>query len=436
MSTVAEVRLWDRTIGAVSVEDGSDVAAFQYGASFLRSGIEIVPIHLPLAPAPYLFPSLNRDSFHGLPGLLSDSLPDRYGTALINAWLAGEGRSPNSANAVERLCYTGRRGTGALEFEPAAGPAPSPSDDIHIAALVKLASEVLSERRELNTSLSGGQEGQAIRDILSVGTSAGGARAKAIIAWNPDSDAIRSGQLKAGPGFEHWLLKFDGVSGDKDRETLTGPQGYGAIEYAYSLMARDAGIDMSDCRLLEENGRRHFMTKRFDRVGDDKVHMLSLAAMAHYDFAQAGAHAYEQAFMVIRQLGMGAPAVEQQFRRAVFNIVGRNQDDHVKNIAFLMDRSGEWSLSPAFDLAFAYNPSGDWTARHQMSLNGKVDDFTREDFRAVARTGMLKRGRGTHIVDEVIDAVSAWPEYAAKARVPERDIKRIRPTLRLSFPSS
>ncbi len=436
MTTLAEVRLWDRTIGAVSVEDGSDTAGFQYDPAFLRSGIEVAPLHLPLNASPYRFPNLNQDSFHGLPGLLADSLPDRYGTALIDAWLAGKGRSPDSANSVERLCYTGRRGTGALEFEPARPPAPSPSQDIEIAGLVKLASEVLSERKQLSTSLSGGQDEQAMRDILSVGTSAGGARAKAVIAWNPETDAIRSGQLEAGPGFDHWLLKFDGVTENKDREDLADPQGYGAIEYAYSLMARDAGIDMADCRLLEENGRRHFMTRRFDRTGDDKVHMLSLAAMAHFDFAQAGAFAYEQAFMVIRQLGMDTRAVEQQFRRAVFNVLARNQDDHVKNIAFLMDRSGRWSLSPAFDLAYAYNPSGDWTARHQMSLNGKLGDFTRADFGALARTGMLKRTRGTRIFEEVLDVVAAWPDYAARAGLPENDRERIERTLRLSLAMS
>jgi len=421
-------------VGAVAQEDGAQFASFQYDPAFLPSRIEVAPIHAPLRAEAYRFANLNRDSFHGLPGVLADSLPDKYGTTLVDAYLAGLGRSPGSANAVERLCYTGRRGVGALEFEPARGPGLSEStDDIQIAALVRLASEVLADRKELDVSMAAGEEAQAMRDILRVGTSAGGARAKAVIAWNPETGVIRSGQAKAGPGFEHWLLKFDGVSENKDREALADPQGYGAIEYAYSLMARAAGIEMTECRLLEENGRRHFMTKRFDRVGDEKVHMLSLGAMAHFDYTQAGAYAYEQAFMTMRELGLGTSAVEQQYRRAVFNIVARNQDDHVKNIAFLMDRSGRWSLSPAFDLAYSYNPSGEWTAHHQMSLNGKVDDFTLHDLRTGADRAMLKRSSAARIVDEVREAVSDWPDYASQAGVFDHQVEAVQAGLRLSL---
>jgi len=426
----------DRRIGAVAQEEGGQFASFQYDDTFLRSGVEVAPIHLPLSGQPYRFENLGRASFHGLPGLLADSLPDKFGTRLIDAYLSGLGRSPGSASAVERLCYTGRRGVGALEFEPARGPAMSESTDIQIAALVRLASEVLADRKSLDVSMASGQEAQAMRDILRVGTSAGGARAKAVVAWNPETDAVRSGQAKAGPGFEHWLLKFDGVSENKDREELADPQGYGAIEYAYSLMARAAGIEMTECRLLEENGRRHFMTKRFDRIGEQKVHMLSLGAMAHFDFKQAGAYAYEQAFMTIRQLGLGTSAIEEQYRRAAFNIIARNQDDHVKNIAFLMDRSGQWSLSPAFDLAYSYNPSGDWTAHHQMSLNGKVDDFTLDDLRSGAERAILMRRRAQEIVQEVLDAVSAWPDFAAKAGVFTHHVDSVRDNLRLSLPAS
>lgn len=424
-------------IGAVAQPENAAFASFQYDRDFLRSGIEVAPIHLPLSDEAYRFPQLNPESFHGLPGLLADSLPDKYGTSLIDAYLAGLGRTPGSANAVERLCYTGRRGVGALEFEPARGPAlVNPTDEIQIAALVELASEVLADRRELDVSMSDGREAQAMRDILRVGTSAGGARAKAVIAWNPNTSVIRSGQAEAGLGFEHWLLKFDGVSENRDREELADPQGYGAIEYAYSLMARAAGIEMTDCRLLEENGRRHFMTKRFDRLGEDKVHMLSLGAMAHFDYRQRGSYAYEQAFMTMRRLGLDTPAVEQQYRRAVFNIVGRNQDDHVKNIAFLMDRAGRWSLSPAFDVAYSYNPTGEWTAHHQMSLNGKVDGFALEDLRAGAERAMLKRSRGAHIVEAVLDAVAAWPEHAAEAGVYDEQIESVQASLRLDLSSS
>jgi serine/threonine-protein kinase HipA len=384
-----------------------------------------------------VFAALNRGSFHGLPGLLADSLPDRYGNALIDAWLAGQGRRPESFNAVERLCYIGQRGMGALEFAPARGPSASRNHDIQIAALVELASEVLTQRRELVASLAAGKRGEAIRDILSVGTSAGGARAKALIAWNPESGIVRSGQLALDPGFEHWLLKFDGVKGNSDRETLADPQGFGPIELAYAHMARDAGITMTECRLLEEGGRRHFMTRRFDRDQDGaKRHMQSLAALAHLDFEQAGAHSYEQAFQVIRRLGLDAAAAEQQFRRMAFNVIARNQDDHVKNIAFLMDRTGRWELSPAFDVAYSYNPSGEWTAQHQMSLAGKRDNFALDDFRGVGRVAGLKRGQALRIVNEVIEVVSEWERYAEEVNVDEDHVRRIVPTLRLRFPPS
>ena len=435
MSTLAQVRLWGTTIGAVSM-DGDRAAVFQYDPAFLSSAIELSPLRMPLRAAAYQFPALNPDSFHGLPGLLADSLPDRYGRALIDAWLAGQGRRPESFDSVERLCYVGRRGMGALEFLPTRGPRASRNRDIQVAALVELASEVLSQRAKLVSSLAAGHRVEAMRDILSVGTSAGGARAKAVIAWNPHSGAVRSGQLDAGPGFEYWLLKLDGVSGNKDREALADPQGYGAIELAYAHMARDSGITMSECRLLEEGGRRHFMTRRFDRdAAGGKRHMQSLAALAHFDFAAAGAHSYEQAFLVMRELRLGVAAAEQQFRRMAFNVVARNQDDHVKNIAFLMDRSGRWELSPAFDVAYSYNPAGDWTARHQMSLAGKRDDFTREDFREVGRVATLKRGAALRILEEVSAVVSEWPRYAEEVGVDEEHIARITPTLRLGLPA-
>jgi serine/threonine-protein kinase HipA len=434
VSTLAAVQLWGTTIGAVSI-DGGRPAAFQYDPAFLASGIEVSPLRMPLRAASYEFPALNPESFHGLPGLLADSLPDRYGLALIDAWLAGQGRRPDSFDSVERLCYVGRRGMGALEFMPARGPRASRNREIEIAALVELASEVLTHRAQLVASLAAGQREEAMRDILSVGTSAGGARAKAVIAWNRQSGAVRSGQLDAGPGFEYWLLKFDGVAGNKDRETLADPRGYGVIELAYAQMARDAGITMSESRLLEENGRRHFMTRRFDRdPGGGKRHMQSLAALAHFDFAAPGAHSYEQAFGVIRELGLDAGATEQQFRRMAFNVVARNQDDHVKNIAFLMDRAGRWELSPAFDVAYSYNPRGDWTARHQMSLAGKRDGFTVEDFRQVGRVATLKRGQAQRILDEVRSVVSDWPRYAERVGVDEQHIRRITPTLRLNLP--
>lgn len=437
MSTLAAVMLWGTRIGAVSMQDSAEAATFQYDARFADSAIEVSPLTMPLRAAPYTFPALNPESFRGLPGLLADSLPDRYGNALIDAWLAGQGRAPESFNAVERLCYIGRRGMGALEFLPSRGPERSPQHDLQVAELVALASEVLSRREQLVASLAAGHQRQAMLDILSVGASAGGARAKAVIAWNPTSNVVRSGQLdELGPGFQHWLLKFDGVANNRDHDVLADPQGYGAVEYAYSLMARDAGIEMTECRLLEENGRRHFMTRRFDRDEHGaKRHMQSLAALAHFDFNQPGANSYEQAIHTIRRLGLGAGAVEQMFRRMVFNVVARNQDDHVKNIAFLMDRSGRWRLSPAFDVTYAYRPGSVWTERHQMSINGKRSDFTLADFSAVGRFAALPRGRAQKIVKEVVGVVGEWESYAAAARVAEEHIRRIAPALTLHFPA-
>jgi len=435
MATVAEVRLWGRSIGATSLEDDARITAFQYLPEFAASGIQLSPLVMPLSERVYQFPALPAVSFHGLPGLLADSLPDRFGHALIDAWLATQGRPPESFNAIERLCYIGVRGMGALEYAPATGPPLRRSAKVSVDALVALASEVLTHRDSLQVSFAPGERHEGLEEILRVGTSAGGARAKAVIAWNAQTNEVRSGQVKAPPGFSYWLLKFDGVSANRDKE-LEDPKGYTSIEYAYSFMARAAGIDMTECRLLEEGGRRHFMTRRFDREGDGgKLHMQSLAALAHFDFNAAGAHGYEQAFDVIRRLALPMRSLEQQFRRMLFNVVARNQDDHVKNIAFLMDRSGHWSLSPAFDVTYAFNPRGAWTARHQMSINGKTDDFTREDFRACARVAGLKSGRDTEILDEVRGAVAEWPRYAREAGVSERQREQIMRTLRLQFPA-
>ncbi len=297
--------------------------------------------------------------------------------------------------------------------------------------MVELASEILTHRNNLQASFADEGSEEALRDILRVGTSAGGARAKAVIAWNPKTNEVRSGQVKAGKGFEYWLLKFDGVSGNKDKE-LEDPKGYGLIEYAYYLMALECGIEISECRLFKENGRSHFMTRRFDRLaGGEKLHMQSLCALAHYDFNMAGAYSYEQALLVMRQLQLPMQAIEQLFRRMVFNIVARNQDDHVKNIAFLMNKSGEWSLSPAFDMTYSFNPAGAWTASHQMTMNGKRDDFTMEDFNACAKTASMKRGRAAKIVAEVQATVSKWRSFAEQAGVPDVVREKIQRTLNL-----
>ncbi len=435
MTTVAEVRLWGRTIGAVSLEDGSEVAAFQYDPVFAgRSGIQVSPLMMPLSTSVYTFANLPGNTFQGLPGLLADSLPDRFGNALIDAWLATQGRSPETFNSVERLCYMGARGLGALEFAPATGPRPRRVTKIRIDALVDLASEILAHRDKFRASFADESREEALKDILRVGTSAGGARAKAVIAWNKNTNEVRSGQVSAGEGFGYWLLKFDGVAGNRDKE-LEDPKGYGAIEYAYSKMARAAGIAMTRCRILEENGRRHFMTERFDRLaGGEKLHMQSLCGLAHFDFNTPGAYSYEQALLAIRRLGLPMRTVEEQFRRMAFNIIARNQDDHVKNIAFLMDKSGNWSLSPAFDVTYSFNPTGDWTASHQMSMNAKVDGFNMEDFRACAKTASMKRGRAEAIVEEVRAGVAVWEQYADEAKVSAAWRDQIRQNLRLNIP--
>ena len=432
MSTLAEVRLWGRTIGAVSLDDDNEVAAFEFDVDFARSGIEISPLMMPLSNRVYTFPDLARPTFYGLPGLLADSLPDKFGNTLIDAWLATQGRAPGSFNAVERLCYTGARGMGALEFSPSVGPKARQASHIEIDQLVALASDVLSHRSDLNVSFNDAGKEQALTDILRVGTSAGGARAKAVINWNRTTNEVRSGQLPAEAGFEAWLLKFDGVTGNRDKE-LEDPKGYGAIEYAYYQMAKACGINISECRLFEENGRRHFMTRRFDRLPNgEKLHMQSLCALAHFDFNLAGAYSYEQALLVIRQLQLPMSTIEEQFRRMVFNIVARNQDDHVKNIAFLMDKAGQWSLSPGFDITYSYNAAGMWTSQHQMSMNGKRDGFTLDDFKACAKAASMKRGRAEVIVNEVQQVVAQWRAYASDAGVSDEWAEKIQRVLRLS----
>lgn len=432
MSTIAEVKIWGSTIGAVVLEDGQRTASFQYDSDFAQSGIETAPLMMPLSNRVYSFPALAQESFHGLPGLLADSLPDRFGNALIDAWLARQGRDSNSFNAVERLCYTGSRGMGALEFVPATGPQSTSDSMLYVDRLVKLASEILSHRDHLQANFTKEVSAEAMSEILRVGTSAGGARAKAVIAWNSKTNEVRSGQMNADHGFEHWLIKFDGVIHNRDKE-LADPQGYGVIEYAYSKMAADCGITMSDCRLFKEGGRNHFMTRRFDRIAQGgKLHMQSLAALAHLDFNQAGAHSYEQAFDVMRRLDLPASATAEMYRRMVFNIIARNQDDHVKNIAFLMDRSGNWSLAPAFDMTYSCQPSGNWTSSHQMTVNGKRDNFMLEDLVACGKSALLKRGQAKAIINEIRQVVSHWTDYADRAGVNSAQRDTIHKTLRLT----
>ncbi|MEM7081264.1 MAG: type II toxin-antitoxin system HipA family toxin [Pseudomonadota bacterium] len=423
--TDARVRLWGRDIGAVSWLPEREVGVFQYAPEFIGSGIEVAPVTMPLRAMPYEFTTLPRETFRGLPGLLADALPDKYGNAMIDAWLARQGRLPESFNPVERLCYIGVRGMGALEFEPALSGSKSKSHTLEVAALVDLANAVLSERAMLAGALSGDDDAAVIEDIIRVGTSAGGARAKAVLAFNEQTGEFRSGQVPQDAGFGYWLMKFDGVTGNRDKE-LVDPQGFGLIEYAYSLMAKSAGIDMTACRVHREGGRAHFMTRRFDRSDTgEKRHMQSLCAIRHFDFNQPDAWSYEQAIQTMLLLHLPMGDVEQQFRRAVFNVLARNHDDHVKNIAYLMDKVGDWRLSPAFDVTYSWNPSGAWTSRHQMSINGKRDHFVKDDLIELARLGGIKAARAKHIIGQVNQSVAEWPAFAEAGGVAPDDIRRI-----------
>ncbi len=413
----ADIYLWGTKIGSISQNDIYDVPVFSYDRQFLHSGIELSPIVMPLSSREYSFPGLNRDTFHTLPGLLADSLPDKFGNKLISRYLASQGRNIDDLTAVERLLYTGSRGMGALEYVPAQGFTEQADASIKVDELVKLASDILSDRENIHIS----ENDETMAQILKVGTSAGGARAKALVAWNRKTGDIRSGQIDAGGDYEYYLIKFDGVENNKDREEAADEKPYTRIEYAYYLMASEAGIEMAPCELYPENGLFHFMTKRFDRkAGGDKVHMQSLGALAHFDYNYPGVNSYEQAATVMNRIETGQDRIEQLFCRMVFNILVRNHDDHVKNISFLMDRMGKWDLSPAYDITYAYSPTSFWLARHQMSAAGKLEGFTAEDLYVSGMAMNISRNRVTDIIDRVSEAVAGWTGFAEKALVPEK----------------
>lgn len=423
MITLAQVTLWSTPIGVVALREGQDYAAFEYEPSFLPSGIEVAPITMPLHSQVYRFPQLSYRAFAGLPGLLAESLPDRFGNRVLDVWLATQGRTADSLNAIERLCYIGSRGMGALEYTPVYSPKFKDSKTLEVDHLVELASQMLADRSETIELFEDNPE--PMLDILRVGTSAGGARAKAIIAWNPTTNKVCSGQIRAGDGFEYWLMKFDGIPSNGQSEHLD-PHGYGAIEYAYYLMARDAGIIMSESRLFEENSRRHFMTKRFDRLDNgDKLHMQSLGSLVHSDYNVPGGYSYDQTFQILQTLKMSTNDLEQLYRRMVFNILAENRDDHVKNIAFLMNRKGKWSLAPAYDLVYAFDPSNKWISQHQMTINGKRDNITLEDLDAVANSAGIKKSGAREIISEVQSALERWKECAGTAGVLTAQIKSI-----------
>ena len=424
MNEAAEVLLWGRRIGVVSRSDGVPYVSFAYDAEFREAGIEPSPLMMPVGAEVYSFPEIPYNSFHGLPGMLSDSVPDKFGNAVIGAWLRAQGRLPDSLSPIERLCYTGIRGMGALEYRPALFAEEDQAEVLHVEALAELANEVLNVRKNAVAHLV--PDMKRYSSILKVGSSAGGARAKALIGWNEDTGEVRSGQVALPDGFGYWLIKFDGLTGNGDKEA-DDKWGYGRVEYAYSLMARAAGIEMTECRLWE---KRHFMTRRFDRLADGgKLHTQTLGAIAHLDFNDPTAYSYEQAFRVTRRIVNDARAYEQLFRRMAFNVLAWNCDDHVKNISYRMDRSGEWTLAPAYDECYAYNPEGDWTSRHQMSVNGKRFGIEDGDILACARFANMRERKARAVLDEVKDAVREWSRFAAEAEVRDDFAETIRKVL-------
>lgn len=414
-----EVFLWEKFVGAAALDPKLGYYVFAYDKTFGKSGIEVSPLKMPLRDTeePYVFTDLPQATFKRLPAMLADSLPDDFGNALIDRYMADKGISANRITALDRLAYMGKRAMGALEFKPTRGPKTQKPSALRMSSLVVEARKMVSGTVDDNDHASA-----ALRSIIEVGTSAGGARAKAVIAWNPKTHEIRSGQVDAPAGFEHWLLKFDGMGTDRE---LGSTQDYGRIEYAYYLMAKKAGINMTKSELLKENGRAHFMTKRFDREdGDIKHHMQSLCAMNHIDYKLKGTNSYEQLFMTIRELSLGHEAEVEAFRRMIFNVMGRNCDDHTKNFSFLLKQGSSWELAPAYDISFAHNPRGEWTSQHLMSVNGKYKGFTVDDMLAVAdRFGI---GEAKTIIEDVRDAMKKWPSFAEKAEVNEREIERIK----------
>jgi serine/threonine-protein kinase HipA len=415
MVSAAFIKVWNRRVGAVVWQPDQGTATFQYDPDFVSEGLELAPFTMPLEQGDriFRFPELKRSpTFRGLPGLLADVLPDKYGNALINAWLAGRGRPADSLNPVEMLCFIGNRGVGALEFEPERPRHSTVASKLEVGALVDMAEKILTRKKKFRSRLPAEQK--TMMDILKIGSSAGGARAKALVAYNPETQEVRSGQAEAPGGFSHWIIKFDGVSDSQFGAT----HGYGRVEMAYHLMCRDAGIDMTECRLFEENGRAHFLTRRFDRTSEGKVHTQSFCSMRHFDFNDVTLYSYEQLFETMRLLALPYPQVREMFRRMVFNVMSRNCDDHTKNFSFLMDHSGTWKLSPAYDMCHAYRPGSDWVSQHGLSINGKRKAINRDDLLAVAAKINIKKPE--QVIDQVADVIKRWPAYARQVKVDAR----------------
>lgn len=411
----AYLNIWDKQVGAIHWNPDTGVADFEFEPGFFQHKLDVSPLKMPVESARgkiFSFPELAGSStFKGLPGLLADVLPDRYGNALINAWLARVGRPAGSMNPVEMLCFTGKRGMGALEFEPVVPKSANQATKLEIGSLAEVAQQILSGRQFFQTDLSHDEQ-KALSDILKIGTSAGGARAKAVIAYNPEAGEVRSGQADAPPGFSQWLLKFDGV--DDSQFGITS--GYGRVEMAYHLMAVDCGIEMMECRLIEENGRAHFLTRRFDRlVGNEKLHVQTFCGLMHYDFNDIYSYSYEQLFQTMRMLRLTYPEAEQMYRRMVFNVMAQNCDDHTKNFAFTMDQTGAWKLAPAYDICHAYRPGSSWVSQHALSINGKRQGITRDDLLEVGRKMNVKKA--PVIISQVSGVVARWNEFAEQTKV-------------------
>lgn len=423
MVDVAEIKVWGELVGAVRWDEKEQLAYFEYDPKFLQKGWDLSPIKMPISNGSriYSFPELRKgradieDTFKGLPGLLADALPDKYGNRLINSWLVQQGRAENSMNPVEKLCFIGSRGMGALEFDPAQIKSSKNSFSLEIDGLVDIAKKMLNEREAFQTNISKDEE-KAMTEILKIGTSAGGARPKAVIAFNPKTKEVRSGQGNVPKGFEHWLIKLDGVSGEQFGES----SGWGRVEYAYYLMAKDCGIEISESQLLEENGRAHFMTKRFDRERNEKHHIQSLCGLQHYDFNDMNGYSYEQLFQTMRMLKLTYPEAEEMFRRMVFNVLATNYDDHTKNFSFLLKKDEDWRLAPAYDLCFSYDETNHWVSKQTLSVHGKRLNILKEDLLTIAKDNNIKKGE--KIIDEINSIVKSWSNYAKQAEV-RKDLK-------------
>lgn len=426
MVDVAEIKLWGELVGAVRWDESQQLGYFQYDSKFIQKGWDLSPIKMPIFQGSqiYSFPELRKarneteNTFKGLPGLLADVLPDKYGNRLINTWLVKQGRAENSMNPVEMLCFIGSRGMGALEFEPTQIKPNTRNFSLEINGLVEVAKKMLNERQAFLTNLNKDEE-KAMMEILKIGTSAGGARPKAVIAYNPKTGEVKSGQGNVPKGFEHWLLKLDGVSEEQFGES----SGWGRIEYAYYLMAKDCKIEISECRLLEENGRAHFMTKRFDRDGNIKHHIQSLCGLQHYDFNDMYGYSYEQVFQTMRLLRLTYPEAEQMFRRMVFNILATNYDDHTKNFSFYFKKNENWRLAPAYDLCFSFDPTNQWVNKQTLSVNGKRLEISKEDLMTIAKENNIKKGE--KIIDEINAVIKSWNKYATQAKVKNNLKERI-----------